>query len=169
MDKQGPRRFVRWCRRERVLYWVLGVAAICGAVWFDHVSPAPASSSGFWSSLFANGVVFAVVRVAIIAASAYIVYSVLHNISRGLPLKEMAGARVAERVSTEATTLRLANENAVRERDAHKDRADRLADEVERLTGLLAAQAAENAQLQALLNPPLPGVEGGTISPEATQ
>lgn len=154
----------RWFVKNRVAYWLLGVLALAGVFWLDHVSPPPPSPSGFWEILFANRLVFAITRVAIVFAAGYVVYSVIHNVSRGLPLRELAGAKVASRVREEATALRQTHENVVWERDALRDQLARTNETIDRLSALLEVTAREKSRLEEQLNPKL----SGTLAPGTT-
>lgn len=149
-------RFARWARRNKVLYLLVAALGVLGILGLHSHDPSPSLGRGFWSGLMDNGWVLAVVQVAIIYAAGYVIYSVVHNVSRGVPLKELAGAKVADQVSEELKQLRRAHSNVVatlsdRDRDLAASNQT-----IAQLRDALATVLTENAALRSDLNPPIP-------------
>jgi hypothetical protein len=148
-----------------------GAGAVALWIWFAHY-PAPSfSSPNFWDVLVGNRLVVAGIRVALLFAAVYVVYSVVVLIGRRRPItKAGPGGFEAAEAAAEASKAEAQGEAQERLRDERDLLVQRLTtadQELRRNRAIMIQASREIRRLKAQLNPPLMEPKPGTVQPGA--
>jgi hypothetical protein len=130
-----------WQRRN--LTYLAAVVAVLLGAWFYSHTTSPQSGS-VWSVLISDRLTLSAIRVGIVFAAAYVVYSVTVQIRRGHPLTRMASAQVedsVEQAQQNVEDLRPTVAGILRERDD-------LLTQLTTVTETLGKASAEIARLE---------------------